>query len=72
MQDFGDLQLQDFGFWCFHRTSGLFGGGYMLPQTNRIDYVTIASTGNAKDFGDLTVTSARRWKLCSNSTPRIF
>ena len=32
---------------------GLFGGGY--PTSNVIDYVTIASTGNATDFGDLTV-----------------
>ena len=28
-------------------------GGY--PAYNTIDYVTITSTGNATDFGDLTV-----------------
>ena len=37
---------------------GLFGGGYHFPSpqgpTNVIDYVTIATTGNAIDFGDLT------------------
>ena len=32
------------------------------PNTNIIDYVTIASTGNAADFGDLTV--ARRDMAC--------
>ena len=37
-------------------TRGVFGGGPHLHQqlTNTIDYVTIASTGDAVDFGDLT------------------
>jgi hypothetical protein len=39
-------------------TRGLFGGGYNGAYLNVIDYVTIATTGNATDFGDLTV--ARR------------
>jgi hypothetical protein len=33
----------------------LFGGGYSNAHSNVIDYVTIASTGNATDFGDLTL-----------------
>lgn len=33
---------------------GLFGGGYTSSSVNVIDYVTIASAGNASDFGDLT------------------
>ena len=39
---------------------GLFGGGCTSPggsddrHVNTIDYITIASTGNAQDFGDLT------------------
>ena len=33
---------------------GLFGGG----GTNVIQYVTITSTGNSTDFGDLTVSRA--------------
>ena len=33
---------------------GLFGGGN--GTSNVIDYVTIATTGNAIDFGDLSVT----------------
>jgi len=42
---------------------GLFGGG--TGGTDVIDYVTIATTGNATDFGDLTVA---RYRLagCSN------
>jgi hypothetical protein len=35
---------------------GLFAGGITASgYTNDIDYVTIATTGNATDFGDLTV-----------------
>ena len=37
-------------------TRGLFGGGYISSSpyaTNVIDYITIASPGNATDFGDL-------------------
>ena len=33
---------------------GVFGGGLTPSNVNTIDYVTIASTGNANDFGDLT------------------
>ena len=35
---------------------GVFGGGYATPTiVNTIDYITIATTGDATDFGDLTV-----------------
>ena len=34
---------------------------------NRIDYVTIASTGNATDFGDLTQNQAYSFAACSVS-----
>ena len=37
-------------------TRGIFGGGYSFGASgyvNTIDYVTIATTGNAVDFGDL-------------------
>ena len=33
---------------------GLFAGGYDGSNKNEIDYVTIATLGNATDFGDLT------------------
>jgi hypothetical protein len=36
---------------CSNSTRALFGGGYIV---NVIDFVTISSTGNAQDFGDLT------------------
>ena len=37
---------------------GLIAGGYNLQsntQSNVIDYITIATTGNATDFGDQSV-----------------
>ena len=34
---------------------GVFGDGYTGSNSNVIDYITISSTGNATDFGDLTV-----------------
>ena len=40
---------------------GLFGGGYGSPFTakvNNIDYITISSTGNSSDFGDLSAAKA--------------
>ena len=43
-----------------------FGGSPTSGSTNVIDYVTIASTGNASDFGDLTVTRAGRPSAASN------
>ena len=38
-------------------TRGCFGGGYNNSngELNIIDYITIASTGNATNFGNLTV-----------------
>ena len=45
------------------RGRGIFGGGYgsgspWTPAINTIDYVTIATLGNATDFGDLSVSRA--------------
>tara|TARA_R100000654_G_scaffold26814_1_gene50520 strand:+ start:13 stop:1209 length:1197 start_codon:yes stop_codon:yes gene_type:complete len=50
-------------------TRGIWGGGYPSGNTNVIQYVTIASTGNATDFGDLTAArSSTRGNV--NSTTR--
>ena len=38
---------------------GIFGGGYNPVFSNVIDYITIASTGNAADFGDLIAGNKR-------------
>jgi hypothetical protein len=47
----------------------LFGGGD--TTTNVIDYVTIATTGNAIDFGDLTV-ARQQLAGCSSETRGLF
>jgi len=50
---------------------GLFGGGSAGANSNVIDYVTISTTGNAVDFGDLTV-ARHALASCSNSTRGLF
>lgn len=44
---------------CSNQVRGVFGGGRRAPanaNSDIIDYITIASTGNALDFGDLSGT----------------
>jgi hypothetical protein len=55
---------------------GVFGGGRIgspstPPITNTIDYVTISTTGNASDFGDLS-QSIEGTVACSSSTRGVF
>ena len=50
---------------------GLFGGGYTASASNIIDYVTIATTGNATDFGDLNI-SMYNLSSCSSSIRGLF
>lgn len=58
--DFGDLTEKPNNNAGFSSaTRGVFGGGEKIDpapsgKTNVITYITIASTGNATDFGDLT------------------
>jgi hypothetical protein len=59
--DFGDLTQSRFYLaGCASSTRALFAGGSTTSSTatlvNTIDYITIATTGNATDFGDLTVS----------------
>ena len=75
--DFGDLTVGKLDVaGCSDRTYGLFGGGETGSSGSNfssdiIDYVTIATPGNATDFGDLTVA---RWSLaaCSDGTYGLF
>jgi hypothetical protein len=74
--DFGDLYLAEQGLaGCSNSTRGLFGGGTIAGSggagTNVISYITIASTGNSTDFGDLTVVR-NLIAACSSSTTGIF
>ena len=48
-------------------TRGVFGGGNTGSNTNVMDYITIDTTGNATDFGDLTVARQYVAGLSSNT-----
>ena len=49
---------------------GVIGGGHPGPQ-NTMDFIEIATTGNASDFGDLT-TATRNIACCASSTRGTF
>ena len=51
---------------------GVIGAGYAPGTTNTINYITISSTGNAIDFGDLTQARANGTSGYSSSTRGIF
>lgn len=68
--DFGDLtQVTSNLSACSSATRGVFGGGLAGSgggaRTNVISYITIASVGNATDFGDLSQT-VEKLAACSN------
>jgi hypothetical protein len=55
----------------YARDRGVFGGGYAPSATNTVDYITISSTGNATDFGDLTVARTQ-FGACSSKSRGVF
>ena len=74
--DFGNLSESRYWLSSFSsRTRGIWGGGGIHPsspnQTDRIDFVTISSTGDATDFGNL-VESRYGMGACSNQTRGLF
>jgi len=50
---------------------GVFAGGQTPSAVNTMDYITIASTGNATDFGDLSFTRSQSGGA-SSSTRGVF
>jgi hypothetical protein len=70
---FGDLSVQRTGSAGFsNSTRGIFAGGVNPTptpgtQTNIIDYITIATLGNAIDFGDLYVVRSSHTATCSST-----
>jgi len=75
-QDFGDLSVGKQRLSaCSSSTRGVFGGGSTTTpastQFNTIEYITISSTGNAQDFGDLSVGKFNL-SACSSSTRGVF
>jgi hypothetical protein len=74
--DFGDLtKITYAASACSSSTRGIFAGGVnpaLTPSSlNGIDYLTIASTGNAFSFGELTVKRTAS-SSCSNNTRGII
>lgn len=78
--DFGDLlSNRTYAAGVSSATRGVIAGGRDFDagltqdgvNTNVIQYITIASTGNATDFGDLN-QAARGFAGCSNSTTGVF
>jgi hypothetical protein len=75
--DFGDLSSKRYGqFGCASTTRGLFAGGATQVGGNQysvtaIQYVTIATTGNASTFGDLSL-GRNRGDGFSSSTRGVF
>jgi|TARA_E500000318_G_scaffold47769_1_gene44953 hypothetical protein len=74
--DFGDLLQVNFrglrGSIVSSGTRGIFAGGSPSPSLlNVIQFITIASTGNATDFGDLTEAKITV-SGTSNSTRGVF
>jgi len=70
--DFGDLTQTRGAFGAASNginDRGVFGGGtfYDNQCVNTIDYITISTTGNATDFGDLTI-KRRYLSATSNGT----
>ena len=76
--DFGDLtQARRFLSPTCNATRGLFAGGYVGPSplntVNTIDFITMASLGNAQDFGDLqNGMNTGNNGNCSSSTRGLF
>ena len=54
------------------RTRGCVAGGYASSDSNVIDFVTMASTGNASNFGDLTQTGHGVSMCINDSTRGVF
>ena len=71
--DFGDNDFSDphrFPGTATDCVRGVFAGGYgnppSYPVVTKMDYVQIATKGDAKDFGDLTNSGAAQHSGCSN------
>jgi len=63
----------DYETYVWYGTRGVFAGGYDSGgNSNVIDYITISSTGNATDFGDLTVARNQSPASMSNGTRGVF
>ena len=71
--DFGDKTDTRYGATAVSSTTrGVMAGGHSsdsspYPTVNTMDYITIATTSNATDFGDMLATVANRTGTCNNT-----
>ena len=71
--DFGNLtEAVRYAVGGGSETRGLRAGGYDGSRSEVIDYVTISSTGNAKDFGDISVSKFVFINGACNQTRTLF
>jgi hypothetical protein len=56
---------------CGNSSRGIFGGGHTGAYSNVMDYITIASIGNATDFGDL-IAGNNTLSSCASVTRGLF
>ena len=75
-QDFGDLSRGNWGSGAAaNNTRGIIAGGQggpsPFPETNTIEFITIATTGNAEDFGDLLAANVYATALSSSTRVAI-
>ena len=65
------MQIQTFSPTLDGGARGIFFSG-SPANTNGIEFITIATTGNASDFGDLTAQSSGRGSSTSNSIRGVY
>ena len=76
-QDFGDVTIGESlrGYAAFsNSTRGVYGGGIRHPSGVQagIEYITMATKGNALDFGDLNYSNRQEGGGASSSTRGLF
>jgi hypothetical protein len=57
---------------CSNSTRGLLVGGSTPTKLNNIEYITMASSGDAIDFGDLPANYGVEMSACASSTRGLF
>ena len=62
------ISVVDDGGTCCDKTRGI--AATSSSNVNTLEFITMATFGNAQDFGDLT--SGRRPRGCSNQTRGVF
>ena len=77
-QDFGDMvKTRRGGAGCSNSVRAVFGTGYIAPApsntaSSEIDYITIATLGNAINFGDLTYDRLETFGAVASHTRGVF